>query len=88
MIDPEVGDYVISPNKIYEITGKYKDGLILRYNVRQVDNPADALEFNNIEQIVDYIDTTAITLSKLRHLGEIVKKEEASKALEVLFKNS
>ncbi len=84
MIDPQVGDYVISTNQIYEISDVYKINFNTFYNLRRIENPADILDMMTVidEEIM------CINLSRLRHLGEIVKKDEASKAIEVLFRNS
>jgi hypothetical protein len=85
MINPEVGDYVISTTKIYEIVSIDKLGLQVFYSIRLVDNPADILNFHSV---LDNTKFAFINLARLRHMGEIVKKEDASKAIEVLFKNS
>ena len=85
MINPEIGDFVISANKIHEIVWKGNIGLTTVYTVRLVSNPADCLDITVVN--CDEIKNT-MTLSHLRHLGEIVKKADAPKAIEVLFKNS
>ncbi len=83
MINPDVGDYVISPTKIWEIVHIGKLGVITIYTIKLVDNPADIL---TMEAVIN--DTQSMSISRLRHLGELVKKEDAPKAIEVLFKNS
>lgn len=92
MVDPKIGDFIIASDEIYEITDRYNEGYGVYYNISLVDNPADSLDFsgedNHLKRIIKLIGNYHLTLEQLKNIGHIVKKEEASKAIEILFKKS
>lgn len=88
MEHPKVGDYIIGNNSIFEITKCYYEGLTRIYDIVELTNPADFLD--DLSQHTEHVnnkESHGLGLNTLRHLGKIVNKEEAIKAIEVLFKN-
>lgn len=95
---PEVGDYIVGSTKIYEIVaiepmGEIESGngglsgfnINTTYSVQEINDPGGFLEYEEATYHISFT-TSGISLSKLRHMGEIIPKEEASKAIEILFK--
>lgn len=93
MYEPKIGDYVIGNKTIYEIVGIRPRSFVdaetqfhTTYTIQEMADPGDQLEvmFHGTGISIYHV-FEGYTLQDLRHLGQIIPKEEASKAIEVLF---
>ena len=88
-----VGDFIVGKGILWEITSIYKSGVDTLYNIKCLNQPAEFLETYNWAQEkyekaeVDQ-ELSGVTHGYLRHLGQLVPKEESQKAIEILFKSN
>lgn len=86
------GDYILGNYEIWEVISVYKSGMDTVYDLRLLSEPGDFLEIYD-HQLAEYKgaaashELNAVTLSYVRHLGQIVPKD-SQKAIEILFGKS
>ena len=84
-----VGDFILGKDEIWEIVKTYKSGVDTLYDLKRISEPGDFLEIYNYD-LAEYKGADpgdglkSVTLSYIRHLGQVVPKD-SQKAIEILF---
>lgn len=82
----KIGDFCIgNDGHVYEITTISKRGLDSFYELKVLTEPGDFITgAENLD--IDFETTIVLARNELRHLGQLIPKEESGKVIEILFK--
>lgn len=93
MFNIKAGDFIVGKGVLWEIIAVYKSGVDTLFDLKSLNDPGNFLETYNwadekyekheVDQVLK-----GVTHGYLRHLGQLVPKEESEKAIEILFKSN